>query len=174
MRHDIEPDLNYCPQCGDEYRADIHSCADCGLALISGRQLLVQQAERQAQQRSRSLVIDPDEPLLTARKGPVMQIKELQAYLLRRGIPSLAVKEGGGACGCKGAELLLQVRASDQREVMAALAEEYRHSTGLADHDTRFVGEVFDVQAAETVCPACGCRFATSNATCPDCGLCFA
>ena len=72
MRHDIEPDLNYCPQCGDEYRADIHSCADCGLALISGRQLLAQQADRQAQQRSRSLVIDPDEPLLTARKGPVI------------------------------------------------------------------------------------------------------
>jgi len=173
MRHDIDPDLNYCPQCRDEYRADIAVCADCGVALVSGRQLLAHQAQLHEQQRSRSLVMDPDEPLLTVRKGPVMQIKELQTFLLRRGLPSLAVKEGG-ACGCKGAELLLQVRASDQREVMAALAEEYRQSTGLEDHDTRYVGEVFDAQAAETVCPACGCCFATSNAVCPDCGLCFA
>ena len=168
----IDPEHNYCPRCGDEYRADIETCAACGIGLLRGAHLLARQAEQR--QASRSLAIEPGAPVVTVHKGPLLQIKALQATLQDRGLPSLVATEDGAACGCRGAELLLQVRESDLSEVMAALAEEYRRSTGLADHDTRFAGAVYNTEEAEAVCPACGCRFATSLAACPDCGLCFA
>lgn len=172
----IEPDLNYCPQCADEYRAGITTCAACGIELLSGAQMQALHESRTRKKSSRSLTILPDEPLTPVRKGPVLQMKELQAYLLRHGLPSLAVKESAACCttGCRGGELLLQVRTADLPEVMTALEQEYRQSTGLSDHDTSLAGAVYNTQAAEAVCPACGFRFSTSSTTCPDCGLCFA
>jgi hypothetical protein len=175
MNKNIDPDLNYCPHCNDEYRAEISTCAACGIDLLSGDQMLALFTDRnRPQTTSRSLEIHPEESVLTVRKGPVLQIKELQAYLLRGGIPSLALKENGAACGCRGVELLLQVRENDLPAVMTALEQEYRHSTRLSDHDTRFAGAVYNVEAAEATCPACGCQFSTSLTACPDCGLCFA
>jgi hypothetical protein len=172
MHLNIDPELRYCPRCGDEYRAHVTTCAACSIDLLSGKQMLALQAERQ-QRRSRTLDIHPDEPVVTVRKGPLLQIKALRAILLDRGLPSLVVKESGGACGCHGPELLLQVRESDLPDVMTELAEEYRQSTGLADHDTCFAGAVYNAEVAEAVCPACGCLFATRLTACPDCGLCF-
>ena len=97
MNQNIDPDLNYCPHCNDEYRAEISTCAACGIDLLSGEQMLALHADRnRPQTTSRSLEIHPEESVLTVRKGPVLQIKELQAYLLRSGIPSLALKENGG------------------------------------------------------------------------------
>jgi ribosomal protein L32 len=174
MNQNIDPDLQYCPSCNDEYRAEIHVCAACGIDLLSGEQMLALQAERDQPQNLQPLEVDSDEALLTVRKGPVLQMKELQAYLLRRGLSSLAVKESAASCGCQGAELLLQVRERDLGEVLAALEQEHRQSTGLSDHDTCFAGAVYNAAAPEAVCPACGCRFSTSSTICPDCGLCFA
>lgn len=176
MNLPIEPDLKYCPQCADEYRAEIEKCAACGLELLTGVQMQALLESRGQKKVPRSLEIFPDEPMTTIRKGPVLQMKQLQTYLLEQGIPSLAVKESPENCskGCRGAELLLQVRTSDLREVAAALEQEHRKSTGLADHDTSLVGAVYNVQAKEATCPACGFQFPTSSTTCPDCGLCFA
>jgi len=170
MRSTIDPECNYCPRCGDEYRADIRTCAACAVDLLSGAHLLAQETKRQ----QAPATIAPDEAVVTVRKGPLLHMKALQAALLGRGLPALVSKENDAACGCRGPELLLQVRESDLAEVMAVLAEEYRQSTGLEDHDTRFAGAVYNAEAAEAVCPACGCRFATSLTVCPDCGLCFA
>ena len=47
----IESDLKYCPRCGDEYRAEIATCAACRCDLLSGRQVLaalVRQADAAA------------------------------------------------------------------------------------------------------------------------------
>ena len=171
-RREIDPELRYCPQCGDEYRADIRACAACRVELESGRDLL---GARNGGEREGKNVLEirPEESVVGIQKGPIMQIKALQAHLLQLGLPSILVKEQGGGCGCGGPEVVLQVREIDLHRVMSALAEEYRQSTGLADHDTRFVGAVFDDQAEEVHCPACGHRFSTRETTCPDCGLCF-
>ncbi|MCL2458155.1 MAG: hypothetical protein FWF31_04775 [Desulfobulbus sp.] len=165
----IEPEYNYCPQCSGEYRPEVQSCADCGVALVGGEALLAGQ-----KQRAGSLAeIGPLEPVIVVHRGPVLQVKALQACLRAKGLPCRIVKEAGGACGCRGPEVLLHVREEDQAEAMAALAQEYRENTGLADHDTRFAGAVYDAGADEAVCPACGCRFAPDSSECPDCGLCF-
>ncbi len=174
MNERFDPELQYCPQCHDEYRAGIPSCAACGIGLLSGQEMRDRHNKDTEQRGARSRDIAPDEGVVTVRKGPVQQIKALQAYLLRQGIPSLAVKESGAACGCRGGALALQIRETDLAEAMAALEQEYRESTGVAEHDTRFCDAVFDADVAEAVCPACGCRFSTRLTVCPDCGLCFA
>jgi predicted Zn-ribbon and HTH transcriptional regulator len=175
MHLNIEPDLKYCPQCNDEYRAEIGACATCGVALLTGLEMQARMAAHREEKSPRSLEIFPDEPMTTIRKGPVLAMKQLQAYLLQQGIPSLATKESPENCtkGCRGSELLLQVRTSDLREVAAVLEEEYRQTTGLSDHDTSLADAVYNVEVQEAVCPACGFRFTTSSTSCPDCGLCF-
>lgn len=170
MSLNTDPELRYCPRCREEYRADITTCADCSIALISGQQM----RDLYGSRPGRSMVIAADEPVCTVRKGGLQPIKELQGYLQQQGLPSLVVKEPGAACGCRGVEVLLQVREDDLAEVMRALAQEHWENTGLADHDACPVDAVFNPEAGEAVCPACGCRFATSLAECPDCGLCFA
>ena len=176
MKLNIEPDLKYCSQCNDEYRAEIQTCAVCGLELLTGVQMLARVEASQQRKSARTLEILPEDPMTTVRKGPVMQMKQLQSFLLEQGIPSLAIKESPENCntGCRGGELLLHVRTSDLQDVITALEQEHRQTTGLSDHDTSLAGAVYNVQAEEATCPACGFRFSTRSPTCPDCGLCFA
>ncbi|MDD2463296.1 MAG: hypothetical protein PHI97_04810 [Desulfobulbus sp.] len=170
---DIDPELKYCPKCGDEYRAEIQACAGCTVPLVLGRVLLAAVESSNAPVESRPLIIGPDEAVVSIRKGPMLQIKELQQYLKKRGVAAQIFKDDGAGCGCRGPEVILQVREQELQQVMAVLAEEYCQTTGLADHDTQFAGSVFDDQAEDALCPACGHRFSTQENTCPDCGLCF-
>jgi len=59
------------------------------------------------------------------------------------------------------------------KEVLVVLEQEYVQSTCLAEHDITNAGAVFDTNAGEATCPACGCQFSTDLLSCPDCGLCF-
>lgn len=171
MKCNIDPDLKYCPQCNDEYRAEIVRCAACSVELIPGSVLL--QTEQKKADRSRPL--RPDDDLASISKGPVLQMQELQALLRREGISSRAVNEDSGCGqGCCGPSLTVQVRRSDLEDVQAILAQEYIRSTGLNEHDISAAGAVFDTAADSAVCPACGCRFSTAETACPECGLCFA
>lgn len=167
---DIDAELQYCPRCGDEYRAEIRTCAACAVALVSGQALL---AAARNQSPAQVVEIGADESVVALRSGPLPQMKEQLAALRKRGVAGRICKTEGGACGCKGPEVVLEVRQAEAQAAMAVLAEEYWRTTGLDEHDTRFAGAVFDEQAEETLCPACGTRFSTSVTTCPDCGLCF-
>ncbi len=172
-QQNISPELQYCPQCGDEYRADIVRCAACAVPLLSGKELLAQQRGQAAAPRR---PISPDDELVTIQKGPVVQMQMVQAMLKRAGIPSLAAGESSSSCasgGCGGPNLLIQIRSSDYEAAAAALAAEYVRSTGLRDHDVAAAGAVFDAEAETALCPACGCHFSTTHDSCPDCGLSF-
>ncbi len=173
MSRYIDKELKYCPQCDEEYRADIIKCADCGTELISGAQLLATQAEAKEEQVSRDMNIGPEDELTDVRKGPVREMKQTQALLKKLGIPSLVVSGKDCGKGCCGPDVLLQVRSSDIPEVLAVFAREYQNSTALHEHDLSHSNAVFNVKAEETTCPACGFSFSTQATTCPDCGLCF-
>lgn len=171
----IDPELKYCPQCRDEYRAEIVLCAACGVELLSGQQFLEIEEREKSRTVARAVEISPDDELVDIRSGPVLDIKQLQLFLDQEGFPSLVLgDEGSCGGGCCGANLVLRVRKDDARDVMDLLNREHVQSTCLADHDTSYVDAVFNADAEETTCPACGCRFSTQQATCPDCGLCFA
>lgn len=172
----IEPDLQYCPRCGDEYRADILTCATCEVDLLSGVAYKERVEQKEGKKKQRVFKITDDDVLVAIQKGPVLDIRQLQALLQQERIASVAVNEDGSSCGkgCCGTTLVLQVREGDVDDALIILQQDYYNSTGLADHDLGQGGTVYDVAAAEVTCPACGFTFSTSTPACPDCGLQFA
>jgi hypothetical protein len=175
MKREIDADLQYCPTCMDEYRAEITTCAACQVALVSGKEFLESQQNQGRKQAASNMVISPDDELVTIKRGPLVQMKNFQSMLKREGIPSLAVSEdsscGQGSCATN---LFVQIRREDIQEVVAILEQDHVRSTGLEDHDLSIAGAVIDTTAKQATCPACGYSFSTTEASCPDCGLCFA
>lgn len=172
--HGIDHEMNYCPSCKDEYRADISRCAVCNMPLISGREQLERVREKQQALAERSMEILITDELVNIRKGPLKDMKTLQRLLANERIPAiLAGDEGGCAKGCCGPELYLQIKKDDIPMATEVLTREFIKSTALDSHDLMNATAVFDHLAAETVCPACGCRFSPTVGACPECGLCF-
>ncbi len=171
----IDPELQYCPTCGGEYRADIERCAVCQIDLISGAQKLALLQHTDRQFSSRSMEITAEDKLITLRKGQVKDIKYFQKLLADQRIPSIIGGEAD-ACrkGCRGGpELYLQIREADGQDAMVVLAHDFKNSTALDSHDLSYIHAAFDSRAAKTTCPACGSQFAPTTTTCPECGLCF-
>ena len=174
MKYRIDPELQYCPQCQDEYRAGIIECASCEIELISGSRMLEAQGIKEKRMAGRSLELSPDDELVDIIKGPVLNIKQMKSRLAAEGFPSIVAGDSN-SCGkgCCGSEVRLQVRMEDVQDIMAYMAREHVQTTGLADHDTSYVDAVFDPSAMNSTCPACGTGFSPNNKICPDCGLCF-
>lgn len=174
MKYRIDPELQYCPQCQDEYRAGIIACASCEVKLISGSKMLEAQQQKNKRMAERSMEITPDDELIDIIKGAVLNVKQVQIRLKSEGFPSIVAGDSN-SCGkgCCGSEVRLQVRRKDIQDVMAFMAREHIQTTGLAEHDTSYADAVFDSSAMNTTCPACGCGFSPLNKICPDCGLCF-
>lgn len=172
--HGVDREMNYCPSCGDEYRADIINCGACNIPLVSGREKLDMVMASQEALSERSMSISPEDELVSIRKGPLKDMKTLQKVLAVDRIPAiLAGDEDGCAKGCCGPELHLQIRKEDMQLATEVLAREFIKSTALDSHDLSNADAVFNHLATETVCPACGCRFSPTVGACPECGLCF-
>jgi hypothetical protein len=170
----IDQEMNYCPLCRDEYRADINHCGTCDVPLINGREKLAQVREKKQALASRSMQILPTDELVNIRKGPLKDMKTLQRLLAQERIPALLdTGEEGCTKGCCGPELYLQIKKDDLPLATEVLARDFIKSTSLDSHDLLNATAVFDQLAEETVCPACGCRFSPTVGACPECGLCF-
>lgn len=171
----VDVEMNYCPECGDEYRPDIDTCPACSVSLISGAEKL-DIVERQARRMaSRSMEILPGAPMSVIKKGPINDIKALKNLLAAQIIPSIIAGDDAscskGCCG--GPEMFLQVREEDVEEALAVMSQDFIKSTALESHDLSNGVAVFDHLAKEVACPACGCRFSPTVGACPECGLCF-
>ena len=175
MRH-RDPELKYCPVCDEEYRDDIKMCAGCAVELIFGRDNIAAEMSIKEKKVARSMELSADDDLVNIRKGPLLEMKGLQQVLARDHIPALIASEKKISCGkgCCGNDFFLQIRSEDGEFALESLAREFKRTTALDHHDLSHVQSVYDQRAEQTVCPACGFRFSTSNSTCPDCGLCFA
>jgi hypothetical protein len=173
--HGIDHEMNYCPSCKDEYRADISHCGACGIPLVSGREELERVRAKEAALAGRSMEILLTDELVNIRKGPLKDMKTLQKLLAVERIPSILAGEQGGGCGkgCGGPELILQIKKEDIPIATEVFTRDFIKSTALDSHDLMHATAVFDHMAAETVCPACGCRFSPTVGACPECGLCF-
>ncbi|MFZ5774335.1 MAG: zinc ribbon-containing (seleno)protein DG [Thermodesulfobacteriota bacterium] len=170
----IDPEMSYCPQCRDEYRAGVAACVACGVPLVSGEAMLAMERARRGAAHGRKGPIGPNDQAVTVLEAALPEVKRVQALLEGERIGTAIVgQEAGCGKGCGGPKFQLQVRLEEARDAMHVLAVDHRRVTGLDHHDAPYLDTVFDPEAGEAVCPACGFAFSTATTTCPDCGLCF-
>jgi hypothetical protein len=170
----IDPELKYCPQCNDEYRADIVLCAECRVTLLSGADMLAARQRASKQRQSRSGEIAGGEEMVPIHKGQLIELKAIERELKAENIGALITGEGSSCKkSCCPSTFYLQVRRLDAQDAFAIVQAHIDRTTALNDHDLSHCDAVFNPEAAQAVCPACGFEFHTSTTTCPDCGLCF-
>jgi len=170
----VELDLKYCPQCNDEYRAEIERCAACGVVLITGAQKIEMEEERRRKLANRRTELSPDDDLVALRNGPLAEMRHFAALLEGENIATLLVgdeKSCGKSC-CPTVYTLL-VKREDGMEAFNIIEEEHKRITGLIHHDHSGADAVFNPETGQACCPACGHTFPTTETTCPDCGLSF-
>jgi hypothetical protein len=175
---DVDPDLKYCPQCNDEYRAEIATCAGCEKELLTGAQLLEKMEARQKKLASRSLELSPDDDLVNIHRGTLTEMRQFAQLLedenigcLLQGDMSTCAKDRFGNTGSNPSSYNLMVKRDDAAEVWRIKEIEHRKATHVDHHDNGNSDVIFNPVAAEAKCPACGHTFPTSETSCPDCGL---
>ena len=171
----FEQDLNYCPQCQDEYRADIEICPVCECNLLTGSEMIAREEKQQQRMADRSGKLTPDDDLVAVKRGPLAEMKVYEELLNRERICTvLAGDESSCGKGCCGGTFDLVVRREDGQDALQIIEAEIRR-TAVIDSDSGEHGtgdSVFDPLASDNTCPACGHQF-SGGMECPDCGLCF-
>lgn len=168
----IDSLLKYCPQCKDEYRAEISFCAACGQELISGADLLAQAAKSRETESGGGEILEGD-ALVAVRKGGLYDMKNLKRLLEKGSVPALIARDDNCGRGCCGPEVLLQIRQQDLQRAAVILEEEHVRTTAGAETAVEHAEAVFNPEEARAVCPACSHEFTPDGAECPDCGLHF-
>lgn len=170
----IDPELNYCPECRDEYRSDITHCGVCGMELVNGEQFIAMNRSAEEKRAARKGELTADDELVNLKGGPLSDMRHLEQLLQKERIGVLLIgDERNCGKGCCPSNFILQVRAEDAQDAYRLIEEEHQKMTGLADHGDDGHNGIFNVDAGQAVCPACGFSFQTLTNTCPDCGLCF-
>lgn len=169
----IDPELKYCPDCKDEYRADFTVCAACDKDLIRGEDLVATNA-RKSPESLGAFEITEEDALIVLQKGNLLDMKNIQRTLAKASIPAILAKDDDNCGkGCCGTEMFLHIRLEDRERAAAVLNSEFEKTTGLHRYDLSTADAVFDQGAVMTICPACGYSFMPTSSACPDCGLQF-
>jgi len=172
----IEPHLKYCPRCDDEYREDIEYCVGCKIRLITGEEKLARLSESREKMESRATGISAQDALVRIHRGILSELKHFEELFAAENIATL-IEGDERSCGknCCPSVFYMLVRHEDAMDAMVILQREFKRLTGLDEHTpvSSHAEAVFDPEAGEATCPACGCTFSTSITTCPDCGLCL-
>lgn len=170
----FDSELKYCPQCRDEYRAEIARCAVCGVELLLGSQMLALEEGKAVPRERRAGELSPTDDLVAIHKASLADIRHLEELLRHERIACLvAGDEKSCGKGCCPTTFFLQVRREEAMEALRVIEAVHAQHTALHHHDTSHAHGVFNADAGEACCPACGHKFPTAFTTCPDCGLCF-
>lgn len=170
----FEQDLNYCPQCQDEYRADIDKCPVCACDLLPGSEMIAREEKLQQKMAGRSGELSPDDELVAVKRGPLAEMKVYEELLNRERICTvLAGDESSCGKGCCAGTFDLVVRREEAQDALQIIETEIRRTAVIDSGVHGAVGDsVFDPLASDNTCPACGHEF-SGGMECPDCGLCF-
>jgi hypothetical protein len=88
-RYGIDENSKYCPQCGDEYRAEIETCSACSIPLISGSEKLANLKQQEPDSASDFTEISAADELVSIQAGKLGYLKPLQHLLRAAYIPSI-------------------------------------------------------------------------------------
>jgi hypothetical protein len=169
----IDPELKYCPKCKDEFRAEITVCAVCDANLLTGIEMLARQREGEGKRSSRKGRLSDTDDLVAVRRGPLGELRTYEQLLEAEGIATMmAGDEHSCGKGCCAGNFDLVVRREEAAEAEQLIEAEIRRTSRIDTESADHHDAVFNSEAAETVCPACGHKFPPAP-ECPDCGLCF-
>lgn len=169
----FDSELKYCLACGDEYRQEFETCAQCGEKLVSGVQVKRSESLGIGENQISSN-IQQEDPLVPLQRGSMLEMKNLKRSLERNGVPSLIISDEASKSGCCGGpEVLLLVRVEDLEKGDSLLKEIYTRTTHVKDFSVSENAELFNPFSAQTTCPACGHTFQPNRQDCPECGLFF-
>jgi hypothetical protein len=169
----FDHELKYCPECNDEYRADIEKCHVCQCKLLTGGEMIVRHQEQLDRKSVRLGALHADDELVGVRRGPLAEMKEYEGLLNREGICTvLAGDDSSCGKGCCAANFDLLVRREEAYDATQIIAAEIRRTAVIDAVEPGADESVFDPLAARNTCPACGHCF-SGGTECPDCGLCF-
>jgi predicted amidophosphoribosyltransferase len=151
--------VRVCPECDEEYRPDIATCADCGADLV----------DRAVDEQGRPLA-EPAQAegvqvaLVALYSGPAAALRPLAEALASAGIAQRFVPIPGQS------GLTLAVAQEDGARAMEALAAFHGRGTELG---IRELAATFEAQDSEHehACPACGAAVPAGAVECSDCGL---
>ena len=166
--------LKYCPSCGGEFRPEIFTCGACEVTLLSGAEMQSRDSEREAKKMSRTGNLTGGEEMVQLQRAPLADLRHLEALLAEERIAvRISAEEGGCKKGCGPPMFVMEVSKTDAQDAARIVEQEYRRLTGLDDHAPVAADAVFNPEAEETTCPACGFKFPPTTTECPDCGLNF-
>ncbi len=106
----------------------------------------------------------------------VMELQEakLHQIKLKQQDVHLELKTNGATCttGCK---VTVEVWGSieDKDLIQQYMHEDFKKNLGGHSINVEAFQEVFDPNATEVTCQACGAKFAPTANECPDCGLMY-
>jgi len=171
-------EFNYCPSCGDEFRAEFKHCSSCDIELIpaAGKQGNEPLLTKEQVAVAISEIMPEEENLIAVRQGSLMELKQVKRLLAKHGIASVLMGDGPDCTkgGCGSSSFILHIREENLGLAGSVLSEDFRQATALDTHSVSAQPEVvFDERTAEINCPACGFSFTPEEETCPECGLCF-
>ncbi|MEW6428204.1 MAG: hypothetical protein AB1568_09245 [Thermodesulfobacteriota bacterium] len=169
-----DPQLMYCPTCGDEYVAGVKQCAGCRIDLLCGGEMIARAEAQAARRNSRAAAIGPDDDVIPIYKGQMGDVRRIETLLGRERIAAL-VSGDEHSCGkgCCPSNFYVNVRREDAPDAVRIIEAEFDRTTAYGELDTSTAHAVFNPHAAEVQCPACGTTFVPTGSECPDCGLCF-
>lgn len=169
----FDPELKYCPECNDEYRADIHKCHACQCSLLTGDEMIACNEDHGKKKSAGPMAITPDDDLVAVKHGPLAEIRVYEELLNRKHICTvLAGDESSCGKGCCGGNFDLLVRQVEAHTASQLIAAEIRRTAVIDSAGELHNDSVFDPLAQDNICPACGHQF-SGGMECPDCGLCF-
>lgn len=102
------------------------------------------------------------------------EAKRIQYCLEERGV-GVRLRSDPETCGTGGCKPKVELwgLSKDVEAVRKFFLEEKTRALEGLEFDPALEEAVFDPDAAEALCPACGTKFPTSLKECPDCGLVF-
>jgi len=170
-----DPELKYCPRCKDEYVAEAERCAGCEVDLLTGTELMAMFREKEKKRQARAGEIKASDDIVIIHAGQMQDIKKIEDMLAEESIACLvAGDEKSCGKGCCPSTFYLNVRREDAVDALRIIEKELDRATNINDHDMSLADAVYNPQAQQVQCPACGTTFTpTSSGECPDCGLCF-
>jgi len=158
--------VRVCKECGEEYRPDIESCADCGGELEDVLDDGEGSTPAQLPTPEETLDLSDHRPLFQTPRAP--DLVPMAERLKETGIGFHLVEEGAGGGGGGRARFSLLVQESDVKRSIEALADLLApHSEGDSVHAL----ETHYESGRYVKCPACGAEQGSGVAECADCGL---